>query len=286
MPKKMTSPRLINPTIGVGAPPSKPVTVKKKSNTKRKLKQLPLRFKSPYVCFSLITQKSVARELGSNATANEVAKKIVERWKRLSLEERVVWEETAEREKKRLCAEVASYNAACLQTGQNKQRKIIEKNRSNLNKPKRPVSAYLFYAQEMRPFLKKENPEMTAMEITKLLGELWNNASTPERKRFVELETESRNLYQVAMAEWHKKNGPEPKPKPKRKYVRKKRTPDKSCEPNKVESKAVTPAEPFVIDRVPSTANSGARNTIPHEYFGRSQEETGKDSMHISLLDV
>merc|ERR1712238_198418 len=56
--------------------------------------------------------------------------------------------------------------------------------------PKRNPSAFLNFSQNKRKVLRKENPGMRNTEISRLLGDLWRNASEEERKP------------QIARAEW------------------------------------------------------------------------------------
>merc|ERR1712083_519805 len=41
--------------------------------------------------------------------------------------------------------------------------------------PKRPTSNYMYFATEKRDSVKKTNPSASPTEITKILGEMWNN---------------------------------------------------------------------------------------------------------------
>mmetsp|Transcript_42227 Transcript_42227/g.51433 ORF Transcript_42227/g.51433 Transcript_42227/m.51433 type:complete len:123 (+) Transcript_42227:413-781(+) len=63
----------------------------------------------------------------------------------------------------------------------------------------------------MRPILKAQNPGITALEITKLLGRKWNSATESEKAPFVKLETKSRSAYMYAVNAWLDKKGPNAK---------------------------------------------------------------------------
>ena len=51
------------------------------------------------------------------------------------------------------------------------------------NAPKRPSTAYLFFNSEMRPKVKKEQPDLTVSERAKVVGNMW--ASLEEDKKQV-----------------------------------------------------------------------------------------------------
>ncbi len=71
-------------------------------------------------------------------------------------------------------------------------------------KPKRPITAYLFFAQQMRPKIKEKNPEMKGLDITRKVGVSWNETSMAEKEPYLKLEADSRKEYKEAMMTWRK----------------------------------------------------------------------------------
>ncbi|KAF5325815.1 hypothetical protein D9611_000935 [Ephemerocybe angulata] len=55
------------------------------------------------------------------------------------------------------------------------------------NKPKRALSAYMFFSQDWRERIKAENPEAGFGEVGKLLGAKWKELDEEEKKPYVEL---------------------------------------------------------------------------------------------------
>ena len=49
------------------------------------------------------------------------------------------------------------------------------------NAPKRGLSAYMFYAQDHREQVKRDNPDITFGQIGKVLGEQWKAMSDKEK---------------------------------------------------------------------------------------------------------
>lgn len=70
--------------------------------------------------------------------------------------------------------------------------------------PKRPMSAFLYFSQGKRTVLKNKHPEMKNTEVSRLLGEMWRNASEEEREPHISKERSEREKYKVAIAEWRK----------------------------------------------------------------------------------
>ena len=54
------------------------------------------------------------------------------------------------------------------------------------NKPKRPLSAYMFFSQDWRERIKAENPEAGFGEVGKLLGAKWKELDEEEKKPYIE----------------------------------------------------------------------------------------------------
>jgi hypothetical protein len=68
--------------------------------------------------------------------------------------------------------------------------------------PKRPMSAFLKYSQTRRSIVKEENPDMSNTDVSRLLGEMWRNASPRERAPYVEQEKRERDIYNKDIARW------------------------------------------------------------------------------------
>jgi hypothetical protein len=57
------------------------------------------------------------------------------------------------------------------------------------------MSAFLKFSQGQRAKVKESNPDMSNTDVSRLLGEMWRNASPSERKPFVEEEVLERAKY-------------------------------------------------------------------------------------------
>ncbi len=52
------------------------------------------------------------------------------------------------------------------------------------NAPKRAISAYLYFASERRPELKKENPDMSFGDLTKTIAGEWKELSEKDKMQY------------------------------------------------------------------------------------------------------
>ncbi len=72
--------------------------------------------------------------------------------------------------------------------------------------PKRPMSAFLYYSQVKRSSIKEKYKGMKNTEISRVLGQMWKNASQEERAPFISREKEERDKYKVKMAKWRQED--------------------------------------------------------------------------------
>lgn len=80
-------------------------------------------------------------------------------------------------------------------------------------KPKKNLSAYIFFTQEHRELIKKDHPDFKFSEITKELGRRWNSLSADDKKKFEDKSEVDRTRYQSELSAWKVKNGIVDKPK-------------------------------------------------------------------------
>jgi len=160
----------------------------------RKAPQAPKRFKSSYICFFMAKQPEIKEELGENASVAAISKRSAELWKNLSAEDRAHWEEIAAKDKQRYMVEKSTYTGPW--------QVPWKRAKKDPSAPKRPMSAFLYFSQGRRTRIKNENPDMKNTEVSRILGEMWRNASEEDRQPFVDKEKSEREKYKVAMAKW------------------------------------------------------------------------------------
>lgn len=121
-------------------------------------------------------------------------KYVADEWRRLSDRERAYWDEEARNDKVRYVREKAEYKGPW----------NIPKRRAKKHPlaPKRPMSAFLKYSQKRRTRVKQENPDMSNTDVSRLLGEMWRNASAADRAPYVEEEERERAQYKEDIAMW------------------------------------------------------------------------------------
>jgi hypothetical protein len=77
--------------------------------------------------------------------------------------------------------------------------------------PKRPMSAFLAFSNKRRAALKRQHPDATNADLSKMLSKTWKEAPDELRRKYMEEEAGLREMYKVEMAKWRKKVAEEKK---------------------------------------------------------------------------
>jgi hypothetical protein len=67
------------------------------------------------------------------------------------------------------------------------------------------MSAFLKFSQSRRPKVKEENPDMGNTDVSRLLGEMWRNASAAEKAPYREEEEKERAVYKEEVKRFREK---------------------------------------------------------------------------------
>ena len=113
-------------------------------------------------------------------------------------EEREVYDDLAREDKTRYEKEKANYQGPLGGAGSKKVK--------DPNAPKRPMSAFLAFANSRRGEVKGKNSECSNGEISKLLSVMWKEADEDIKKGYRENESALWAAYKVSIAEYRKKN--------------------------------------------------------------------------------
>ena len=77
--------------------------------------------------------------------------------------------------------------------------------------PRRALSAYMFFSQDMRETLKKEQPELSMVEGAKVIGQRWTETSEKDKAKYVKKAENDRKRDEEEMKDY----------KPSEEYIRK-----------------------------------------------------------------
>ena len=206
------------------------------------LPPLPKAPRSAFICFKDSTKDQVWKQYNIKEDNDDTLKIFASEWNKLSKTERAKWDEAARNDKVRFVREKAAYKGPY-----NLPKRRAKKNPSA---PKRPMSAFLKYSQSRRKNVKEENPDMSNTDVSRLLGEMWRNASDEEKKPYRDEEEIERADYNARIKKW------------KTEYAQQEAAKRKSTRTKKAKKKGTssrpTPAlkEPPIITGVPPMLGS------------------------------
>jgi hypothetical protein len=164
------------------------------------------------VCFKDYKLQEIANKHGIGKNDKKVLEICSAEWKMVSQKERAAWEEEARNDKVRFVREKAAYKGtwnipkrrAKKHPGAPKVCMLssfdaifVQFCHNSLCKSffQRPMSAFLAFSRSRRPQVKEDNPNMTNTDVSRLLGEMWRNATPEEKEPFVKQELKERAAY-------------------------------------------------------------------------------------------
>ena len=68
--------------------------------------------------------------------------------------------------------------------------------------PKKPKTGFLFFCDEFRPKVKKENPTLTLGETMKELGKIWQTYSDEQKEPYILKYNDAKYIYEEQMDEY------------------------------------------------------------------------------------
>jgi len=74
--------------------------------------------------------------------------------------------------------------------------------------PKRPLTAFFHYVQEVRPGLKEANPELKITELTKIIANNWKEMNEEGKQIYEAKATEEKQKYEQDLKDYIEKYGP------------------------------------------------------------------------------
>jgi hypothetical protein len=194
------------PQVPKAAPPAS-ATAGKVGTRFKKAPDAPKRFKSAFIIFSAEKHKQIKEALaneGRTEKTTDIAKLVSEAWREMPPAEREAWEEKARQDKARYEMEKSMYKGPW---------KIPANKRTpkDPSAPKRPMSAFLAFSNKRRAALKRQHPDATNADLSKMLSKTWKEAPLDQKSKYMEEEAELRAKYKVEMGKWRKRVAEEKK---------------------------------------------------------------------------
>jgi len=159
---------------------------------------------SAYLLYSIDPAvRSKVKKDNPDAKLGEISKVLGKQWKALSDKDKKKYTDASAKEKaavdKLKKEKPELFVKEKKEKKEKKAKKVVDK-----NKPKRPLNAYMLYAQDARVELKKKNPEMKAVggEISKKIGEQWNKLPAKDKKKYEDQAKKAKVEYDKKMKDY------------------------------------------------------------------------------------
>ena len=139
------------------------------------------------MCFADARKDEIIQSGHDISVDDDLLAIVAAEWRSLDESTRAGWDEVARDDKVRYVREKAEYKGPWAAPKRRAKKHPLA--------PKRPMSAFLKYSQNRRAMIKEQNPDMGNTDVSRLLGEMWRNASEAERRPYVEQELIERAEY-------------------------------------------------------------------------------------------
>jgi hypothetical protein len=77
------------------------------------------------------------------------------------------------------------------------------KKRRDPNKPKRPLSSFLYFCNDYRDKVRSENPDLKMGGVMKELGKLWKNLDNENKDKFIKLAENAKSQYEDQLEQYN-----------------------------------------------------------------------------------
>jgi hypothetical protein len=161
----------------------------------RPISTAPKRNLSAYMFFANCHRPYV-RKIYPEVNTPDITRILGRMWMDASKEEKKIYEELAEKDKERYHNEKKLQQMLPRDVDDEGDRKPRKKRlKKDPTAPKRNSSAYIFYSNEKRHELKRNNPELSFSDIAKILSKQWKNASAEDRRPYEEMARSDKHRY-------------------------------------------------------------------------------------------
>ena len=186
----------------------------KKSRTKAKVKKekdpnAPKRPLTPYILFCMAERDTVKSD-NPSMSGKEITSELGRLWQDLSQDKKDIYTNQYKEDKVRYADELSKYDSGGESPSESPKKK-------SPTGPKRGLSSYIFFCQENRAIIKKEEPDFDAKEVTRELGRRWSSLSDTEKEPFIKLAEADKIRYEKEKSQSDDDTEPEKiKPSPKK----------------------------------------------------------------------
>nr|AAR08136.1 high mobility group box protein HMGB2 [Suberites domuncula] len=146
--------------------------------------------------FYVQERRDIYRKNGDTVVFAPFSQECAELWK--NVKDKKAYQDMAAVDKERYDREMAEY------VPPDDGEKSKKKKQKDKTKPKRSLTAFLFFCSEERPKMKEKNPGSSVGDLAKLLGAKWKGMSEDDKQPFSDMAQDDKDRYNDEMALWKK----------------------------------------------------------------------------------
>lgn len=173
----------------------------------RKDPNKPKGVKSAYIFF-VEEQRAVREQNGDQLPFAELSKKCGVMWGDMGDDEKAKYVKQSEKDRKRHQNEMKDYVPPQSLHDSDSDDDVPKKKKKKVkdpNAPKRPITAYFYFAAEKRPEIKEKNPSFGITQIAALIGEQWRNLEDDDKCPYEEQAAQDKERYLRELSAYNKR---------------------------------------------------------------------------------
>lgn len=161
--------------------------------------------KSAYICF-VESERAEQETRGEQIPFSEFSKQCGIAWGKMDDSEKEPYQRMNEEDRIRHENEMRHYQPPppSYDSDEDEPPARKKKKKKDPNAPKRPISAYFFFASDVRPQIRKENPNLPITEISTLIGQQWRQLTAGDKTEYEEQAEKDKERYDREMAAYHR----------------------------------------------------------------------------------
>lgn len=145
-------------------------------------------------------------ERGKTMSFGEIMRELADKWKSLTTEERIPYIEASNVDKQRHDTEKEEMIEAKVREREEGFQPQVVLSKEGM--PKKPMSAYLSFANDVREKLRRKKPSASVSDIMKAVSIEWTKLKPEEKDDYFQKARVNRAEYYNLMRQWEAKNGP------------------------------------------------------------------------------
>ena len=197
---------------------------REKKATKKKDPNAPKKPKTGYFLFC-DEHREQAKQKAGGKSASEVSKVLGEMWNELTLEQKKPYNDKYKKSLEGYNTRMEEYKknkpsseeeSESEDEGKKKRKRATKKAKKDKDAPKRPLTSYMIYSQEMRKKLLEKDSTLKVTEVAKKVGALWKELSEDQKKPYIEKAEALKEVYKKQKEEYDASHDTKPKKKTKK----------------------------------------------------------------------